>query len=271
MHVEAAVQEPDRPADSTGAGHRLRLLSFNVQVGVSTRRYREYFTQSWKHVLPHSKRFRNLDRIASLVSEYDLVGLQEVDAGSLRSGFVNLTEYMAEKAGFPFWYDQTNRRLGRLARHAIGVLSRYRCTEISEHRLPGRVPGRGALFLRFGPKEHSLVVLILHLALGQRTRMNQIAYVAELINDYRNVVLMGDLNCRSESREMDFLINRTLMAEPAHGLHTFPSWRPNRNIDHILVTPTLKVDRVEVLDYPVSDHLPLSMELILPPDVQLTA
>ena len=99
--------------------------------------------------------------------------------------------------------------------------------------------------------------------------MNQIAYVADLVNDYRNVVLMGDLNCRSDSPEMDLLIDRTLMAEPAHGLNTFPSWRPNRNIDHILVTPTLKVDRVEVLDYPLSDHLPLAMELILPPDVRL--
>ena len=37
-----------------------------------------------------------------------------------------------------------------LAQHAIGVLSRYRCTEIVEHKLPGPIPGRGTLALRFG-------------------------------------------------------------------------------------------------------------------------
>jgi endonuclease/exonuclease/phosphatase family metal-dependent hydrolase len=59
------------------------------------------------------------------------------------------------------------------------------------------------------------------------------------------------------------------MSEPVHGLNTFPSWRPNRNIDHILVTPTLQVHNVRVLDCPVSDHLPVCMELGLPEGVEL--
>lgn len=250
-------------------GRRLRVLSYNVQTGISTTRYRHYFTQSWKHVLPHSERFQNLDRVATLTSEYDIVGLQEVDAGSLRSGFINLTQYIAERADFPFWYDQTNRRIGPIAQHAIGVLSRFRCAEIVEHKLPGPIPGRGTLALRFGHGEKSLVVFIVHLALGQRTRLQQLAYLAELVNQHRNVVLMGDLNFPSRSREMEFLIDKTLMSEPVHGLNTFPSWRPNRNIDHILVTPTLQVHNVRVLDCPVSDHLPVCMELGLPEGVEL--
>lgn len=250
-------------------GRRLRLLSYNVQTGISTTRYHHYLTQSWKHVLPHGERFQNLDRIATLTNEYDIVGLQEVDAGSLRSGFINLTKYIAERADFPFWYDQTNRRIGPIAQHAIGVLSRFRCTEIIEHRLPGPIPGRGTLALRFGHGDNALVVFIVHLALGQRTRLHQLAYLAELVNQHRNVVLMGDLNFPSRSREMEFLIDATLMSEPVHGLNTFPSWRPNRNIDHILVTPTLQVHHVRVLDCAVSDHLPVSMELSLPEGVEL--
>lgn len=264
--VSATQQTPESPV----ADERLlRLLSYNIQTGISTRRYRHYLTQSWKHLLPHSERFRNLDHIATLTRDYDIVGLQEVDAGSLRSGFINLTKYLAERADFPFWYDQTNRRMGPIAQHAIGVLSRYRCTEIVEHKLPGRIPGRGTLALRFGQGKDSLVIFIVHLALGQRTRLQQLAYLSELVNQHRNVVLMGDLNFLSRSREMDFLIDRTLMTEPVHDLHTFPSWQPIRNIDHILVTPTLKVNKVEVLDCSVSDHLPLYMELTLPEGVIL--
>jgi hypothetical protein len=95
-------------------GQKIRLLSYNIQAGISTRRYRHYLTHSWKHVLPHAQRFDNLDRIARLVKSYDIVGLQELDAGSLRSGYINLTEYLSEKAGMPFWSDQTNRRIGRV-------------------------------------------------------------------------------------------------------------------------------------------------------------
>ncbi|HKK14348.1 MAG TPA: endonuclease/exonuclease/phosphatase family protein [Gammaproteobacteria bacterium] len=272
MNIASADPQRQVPKESVPekeGRHRLRLLSYNIQTGVTTRHYRHYVTQSWKHVLPHPERFDNLNRIADLIHGYDLVGLQEVDAGSLRSGFVNLTEYLAQRADYPYWYDQTNRRVGGIARHAIGMLSRYRPTEITEHKLPGRIPGRGALLIRFGTRDDSLVLLILHLALSKGARMRQLGYVGDLVNRYRNVILMGDLNCRSDSPEMNYLIGNTLMREPIHGLHTFPSWRPARNIDHILVTPTLQVMSAVVLDCTVSDHLPVAMEIAVPGSVQL--
>ena len=257
--------------DETGAntGQRIRLLSYNVQAGISTERYRHYVTRSWKHVLPHAQRFSNLDRVARLVRDYDIVGLQELDAGSLRSGYINLTEYLSEKSHMPFWSDQTNRRIGRFAKHSTGVLSRFHPTEIIEHRLPGRIPGRGALFIRFGNRHDSLVVLILHMALGRRARLRQFDYISEIVNEYRHVIVMGDLNCHSQSAEMDYLINRTMMTEPIHDVCTFPSWRPQRNIDHILVTPTLQVDHVKALDFSLSDHLPVEMQITLPHSVHL--
>ncbi len=247
----------------------LRMLSYNIQIGIKTRRYGQYLTHSWKHVLHHPQRFTNLDRIAQLMSAYDLVGVQEADAGSARSGFVNITQYLAAAAGFPYWDDQTNRRIGRFAQHSLGVLSRYKPTGITEHRLPGRIPGRGAMAVRFGDGDESLVVLIVHLALSRRGRLSQLDYIGDLVNDYRHVVLMGDMNCVSDSQEMELLLNKTLMSEPLHGMHTFPSWRPRRNIDHILVTPTVEVAKAEVLNYPLSDHLPISMEVVLPKNVEL--
>jgi endonuclease/exonuclease/phosphatase family metal-dependent hydrolase len=249
--------------------HTLRMLSYNIQIGIKTRRYGQYLTHSWKHVLHHPQRFDNLDRIAQLMSAYDLVGVQEADAGSARSGFVNITQYLAASAGFPYWDDQTNRRFGRFAKHSLGVLSRYKPTGITEHRLPGRIPGRGAMAIRFGDGDESLVVLVVHLALSRRGRMSQLDYIGDLVNDYRHVVLMGDMNCPSHSEEIEFLVNKTLMSEPLHGMNTFPSWRPRRSIDHILVTPTVEVAKAEVLNYPLSDHLPISMEVVLPKNVQL--
>jgi len=247
----------------------MKLLSYNIQTGIATRKYHHYLTHSWKHVLPHPARQINLDRIAGLACDYDIVGLQESDAGSLRSGYINQTEYLALQAGFPYWYDQTNRDLGHLARHSLGVLSRFRPSEINEIKLPGMIPGRGALTARFGIGEDSLLLVILHLALGRRARMQQLAYISELVGEFKHVILMGDMNCGSDSREMNWLLERVQLREPTHGLHTFPSWRPRRNIDHILVSPSLKVEEVGVLNHNVSDHLPISMEVVLPPEIAL--
>ncbi len=250
-------------------GRRLRLLSYNIQLGIASHGYHHYLMHSWKHVLPYPERLENLERIARCIAGYDVVGLQEVDGGSLRSGFVNQTEYLARVAGFPYWYDQANRRLGRLAQHSLGVLSQIQPAEIREVRLPGMIPGRGALTLRFGHGEDALLVMILHLALGRRARLRQLACIAEILDDCRHAILMGDFNCRSESREMRWLLSRTRLREPIHGLHTFPSWRPQRNIDHILVSTTLEVSSIQVLNHAFSDHLPVAMEVVLPASLLL--
>ncbi len=252
------------------AGRRLRLLSYNVQVGISSTRPHHYFTNMWKHLLPASCRFRNLDRVAQLISDFDIVALQEIDAGSHRTGYVDLTEYLAEKAGFAFRHHQLNRDLGQIAQHGNGFLSRTLPAEVKEFRLPGMVPGRGALLVRYGHGENALVVMLIHLALGSRSRLQQLDYVAEVLSDYHHVVLMGDMNCSPGSAEMRHLFRRTRLCEPAQELHTFPSWRPNRSIDHILVTPELQVAQCHVLNHAYSDHLPVAMELILPPELHLS-
>src|SRR5690606_39476465 len=99
------------PDPALGSSSRsLQLLSCNILAGGSVRRYRDYVTQSWKHVLPHGKR-ANLDGLARVIAGFDFVALQEADAGSLRSGFLNQTQYLAEAAEFQFWTHQPNRRV----------------------------------------------------------------------------------------------------------------------------------------------------------------
>lgn len=271
MNVSPVEFPGDAAANPKNAAvRRLRLLSYNIQTGIASSRYHHYLTHSWKHVLPYPERLDTLDRIATLAADFDIVGLQESDAGSLRSGFINQTEYLAERARFPLWLDQTNRNLGHFAQHSLGLLSRFRPTEISEVRLPGMIPGRGALCVRFGSGEAALLLLIVHLALGPRARARQLESLVELIVGHRHVILMGDLNCRSESKEMGRLLRGTDLSEPIHGLYTFPSWRPRRNIDHILVSASIQVDSVRVLNYTISDHLPIAMDITLPPAAALS-
>jgi endonuclease/exonuclease/phosphatase family metal-dependent hydrolase len=250
-------------------GQRLRILSYNIQVGIATSRYRHYLTHGWKHVLPYRGRSGNLDRIAHFISAFDVVGLQELDAGSLRSNFQNQAEYLAQRSGIHHWCSQTNRNFGQLAKHSLGLVSRFPILLVREHKLPGTIPGRGAMEVHFGAPDSPLVVVLAHLSLGRRTRSRQLGYLAELISRRRHAVLMGDFNCRPSSLEFRHLLQSTELCEPHYAAHTYPSWRPMHGFDHILVTPDLEVEHSNVFQVGYSDHLPVGLDLLLPEDLRL--
>lgn len=253
--------------DSATPTH-LRVLSCNILAGGSVQRYREYVTHSWKHVLPTGKR-ANLDGLAGVISDFDVVALQEADAGSLRSGFLNQTQYLAEAAGFPYWSHQPNRSVAKVAASSNGMLARLKPSEILDYPLPGRIRGRGALWIRFGEGKHALVMVIAHLSLGPSARASQLGYITELLEGHANAMLVGDLNTSIESPELRTLFARTSLGPPKSPPPTFPSWAPKRAIDHILVSKTLRVEELRTLPHLVSDHLPIAATIRLPPKMVL--
>ena len=264
--MEAAQTIKTTKAVHPSGCRNLNLLSFNIQTGVETRDFHEYVTKSWKHLLPLRERMSNLNRIAKLVHAYDLVGLQEVDSGSLRTGFLDQTEYLAHHARFPFWYKQVNRSLGKIAQQSNGVLSRIEPHSVNDHKLPG-LRGRGAMLMEFETNREPLLVCIMHLALGKRARSRQLAYISELVSEYSQLVVMGDFNCSTRSRELLELVHSTHLKLPAEEMLTFPSWRPSRKYDHILISDSLLLKKANVLEHTHSDHLPISVEIELPEGV----
>jgi len=277
-HFSSHIKRPSRPVPAAvktfprqgpevlGEASRksLRLLTYNMQVGINSRAFRHYLTRSWQHFLPHAGRVENLDSIANMLAGFDVVALQEADGGSIRTGHLNQVKYLAEMSGFPYWYQQLNRNLGRFAQHSNGLLSRVKPELIADHKLPGRLPGRGAIFMRYGKEDESLVFVVLHLSLGRRAQLDQLAYVKELIVDHKHVVIMGDLNtCAEKILHLSPLRDAKFQSPEGAG-NTYPSWRPVSNLDHILVSPDLRVKWAEVVPYALSDHLPLAVEIEMP-------
>jgi endonuclease/exonuclease/phosphatase family metal-dependent hydrolase len=240
----------------------LRLLTYNIQVAIGSRRYRHYVSHGWKYVMPHGQSLRNLERIAEVIEPFDIVGLQEADGGSFRTAFVDQARYLAASAGFPYAQSMVTRDFGRFAQHTNSLLSRLPIQAIHEHRLPGAMDGRGVLEARFNLDGRPLTIFVTHLALRQRTRLRQAAFLAKLVNNAGPALLMGDFNAKPRSEELAYLETHAglrLATTPAHG--TLPSWSPRAAVDHILATPELAVETYGPLPELLSDHLPVQAEI----------
>lgn len=253
------------PASTPGLVPPLRLLSYNIQAGIGTLQYRDYFFNGWKHVLPSPDRIRNLDHIANLLRQFDIVGLQETDEGSLRSHFLNQTEYLSLRSGLPYWSTRINRDLGHWGQHALGLLARAQPIHIEKHPLPGRIPGRGVLVADFDWHGQSLRVLVSHLSLSNRARSHQLGRLIELCQSHPGAnIVMADFNCTPNNVDLQKLCTEANLKLPVDSPNTYPNWHPRRAIDHILVSTQIEIESVDALHFGVSDHAPLAMQITFP-------
>jgi len=241
----------------------VRVLSLNIQVGLETTHYRQYLTKAWRHAIPTRAAHANLVRIAALAAQYDVVALQEADAGSLRTGSINQVAHLAKLAGFPFWHAAVTRDLQPFAQHCLGILSRWPLQHAHYHRLPGILPGRGALEVSIQPEHcEALRVIVAHLSLTQRARTRQLNFLASIAQPPGERVLLGDFNCDTDELSRHAAVHAAGLRSVQQQA-TFPSWAPTRVLDHILLSSGLESIKAGVLDQRLSDHLPIISEIRL--------
>lgn len=251
------------PTPTVPPPSRLRLLSFNIQVGLHTARYRHYLTRAWRHALPGRDTYAALEQIAALIRNHDFVAIQEADAGSLRTGFVNQMAYLAEVGGFAHHGLAVTRNLKPFARHALGYLSHGPVRIIEEHGLPGPIRGRAALQLEVAMPggDTPLEVFVTHLSLGRQTQQRQLDYLAARAGRDLPSLIVGDLNAEPGLLRAHSALKAAGFWLPDSPPPTFPSWAPTRSIDHILLSPRVELHRLETLAQARSDHLPLAAEI----------
>jgi len=254
--LPAAVITPPAPSPQS-----LRLATFNIQAGIGSHRYRHIVTHGWRYVMPHRQSLSNLSRIASLLEAFDIVGLQETDAGSFRTSFINQAHYLAENGDFSYWHSQITSDMGQLALHGNSVLSRFQPSLVVETRLPASRHGRGMLEMQLHLGARPLTLFVTHLSLRRYSRLRQIRFLCREINQQPSAVLMGDLNCEPGSPEYDHLIHNTHLQPVLCEENTFPSWQPRRRLDHILATDDLILDEIRTIPVVLSDHLPVTARL----------
>jgi endonuclease/exonuclease/phosphatase family metal-dependent hydrolase len=169
----------------------------------------------------------------------------------------------------PFWCHQSNRKVGTVAYAGNGFLSRFEPDAVEEFRLPGVIPGRGSLVVRFGKGNEALVIAVVHLALGKRARKLQLEFLSRQLGSYPNLIVMGDLNTPVSSPEVQDFCALLELSTPTSGLPSYPSWQPQRAIDHILLAQPLATLNTRVVEVAYSDHCPIELEVQLPAGIRL--
>ncbi len=223
-----------------------------------------------------------VDRVAAAIeaAEPDVVALQEVEAGAARSGARDQTQELAARLGWQAHFQPAMRGEGGGA-FGNALLSRLPLRLVASGLLPQLLVGivrepRGISWHAVEVDGQELQVLVTHLGLTRRERMAQIEALLgpSWMGDPRCTgprLLCGDLNCRPGSPEHrrleEVLVDAALVSPPAAGSATFPALRPLVRLDHVLVSPDLRVHRTQVPRSRelrrASDHLPLLVDLEL--------
>jgi endonuclease/exonuclease/phosphatase family metal-dependent hydrolase len=190
----------------------------------------------------------------------DIVGLIEVDTGSIRSRKVNQAEKMATDLGMNTSYET---KYGTKSLNKILPIIRK---QGNAFMAAPRVHGEKFHYFDTGIKRliielemRDFAVFLVHLSLKYRHRHLQLRHLYDLIQETsKPVIVAGDFNTFWGGNEI-YLFKRAAGLQSANVdcVPTYPSRAPRKELDFILFQDGIKVTDFEVLQVRYSDHLPL--------------
>ena len=225
----------------------------------------------------------DVDRIAGVIAELepDIVCLQELDVGRARTGGVDQAKAIADRLSMAVRFHPAMRI--EAEEYGDAILTPHPETLMHVGALPTvrGVPGlepRGAVWIRINIDGVDLNVLTTHLGLVPREqRLQAAALVSKEWLGHPDctgpTLLAGDFNATSLTRPYQTLTRNHADCQRQLGLRptlkTFPSGFPAIRIDHVFVSPHIKVTGVSAPFSPLSrmasDHLPLVVDFEIQP------
>jgi len=238
----------------------MNLLTWNIQAGIGTTRYRDYLLRAHLQLVHTASKTTTLQNIAREVAPYDVVCLQEVDLGGRRAGYRSQVDEIALLSGHRHVAVQENRKVRGISRHGNAILSHRPLANVRDLKLPGRIAGRGCIVADI-EGARPLTIACLHLSLGAADQLLQLAAVAEALRGADAWAALGDFNCGARSAPLEAFRAQTGAHPERPAPMTFPAWRPNRDFDHIVTGGDLSVTHYRSEPALFSDHLPVSARL----------
>jgi endonuclease/exonuclease/phosphatase family metal-dependent hydrolase len=237
----------------------LRLLVYNIRYATGT-------GPAFHLPLPGAGYLRSNRKVLAGITDFigaehpDIVGLIEVDTGSIRTGMVNQAEHIARQLGHystfqcKYGTSSLNKFVPIVRKQGNAFLS---APHVHGERFHYFDTGIKRLIIELELEE--VCVFLVHLSLKFRQRQYQLRSLHDLIlQSSKPVIVAGDFNTFWGTHEIYLFMRASgLRSANASGLPSFPARVPRIELDFILVSEGIDVTDFRVPDVRFSDHRPL--------------
>jgi endonuclease/exonuclease/phosphatase family metal-dependent hydrolase len=237
----------------------LRLVVYNIRYATGT-------GPAFHLPLPGAGYLRSNRRVLAGLTEFlrnqdaDVIGLIEVDTGSVRSGMVNQAAHIATSLGHFSTY-QCKYGAGSM-NHFLPIVRKQGNAFLAAPRVHGErfhyfESGIKRLIIELELDE--VCIFLVHLSIKYRHRQYQLRHLHELIDKAaKPVIVAGDFNTFWGTHELYLFMHaaRLHSANPK-GIPTYPADVPRTELDFVLVSERIRVTDFKVPDIRLSDHRPL--------------
>jgi endonuclease/exonuclease/phosphatase family metal-dependent hydrolase len=204
----------------------------------------------------------NLGKITEFIktADPDIVGLLEVDIGSVRSGRINQADAIAASLGHFSAYEckygeeSFNQFIPILRKQANAFLAAPRITGERFHYFD-----TGIKKLIIELELDDVAIFLVHLSLKYRHRHFQLRHLYELVRSCQKpVIVAGDFNTFwGEDEIFLFMKAAGLQSANVESLPSYPSRSPRLELDFILYGGGIEISNFNIPKVELSDHLPL--------------
>lgn len=237
----------------------MRLLLYNIRYAVGGGASMHVPIPGAGYVLGNQTVLPELTRFIKSVDP-DIVGLIEVDTGSIRSRMVNQAESIAADLGMNTSYEtkygekSINQILPIIRKQGNAFMAAARVHGEKFHYFD---TGIKRLIIEFEMSEFA--VFLVHLSVKYRHRHLQLRRLYDLIEvTEKPVIVAGDFNTFWGENEIYLFMKAAgLRSANENGIPTYPSRSPRRELDFILYQEGIQVTDFNVPQVKHSDHLPL--------------
>jgi len=238
---------------------QMRLLLYNIRYAVGGGASLHMPIPGAGYVLGNQSVLPDITRFIKSVDP-DIVGLIEVDTGSIRSRNVNQAEKLAADLGMNTSYEtkygtrSLNKMLPIVRKQGNAFMAAARVHGETFHYFD-----TGIKRLIIELEMQDFAIFLVHLSLKYRHRHLQLRHLHDLIRDTEKpVIVAGDFNTFWGENEIYLFMKAAgLRSANVNGIATYPSRSPRKELDFILYQDGIRVTGFDVPQVRYSDHLPL--------------
>ena len=237
----------------------MRLLLYNIRYAVGGGARMHLPLPGAGYVLGNKTVLPDITKYIKSVDP-DIVGLIEVDTGSIRSRNVNQAEKIAADLGMNTSYEtkygenSLNKMLPIVRKQGNAFMAAPRVHGETFHYFD-----TGIKRLIIELEMEQVAIFLVHLSLKYRHRHLQLRHLHDLIiGTKKPVIVAGDFNTFwGEDEIYLFMRAAGLKSANLNSIPTYPSRTPRKELDFILYQDGIDVSSFDVPLVRYSDHLPL--------------